>query len=512
MKKINRTRIIFAVYDTVLVMLTSLLTAFIHDGFSLNNRDGSYLFAFFLFPILWLVLSLITRKFRLGERTNQREVFYSVLFSNFVILSVTTIIMITFHLTFFSRFILFGSIAGITLIEILTGMIYVSIQKSVYIKDWIGLEITEKQVRITATYTPPETMTIPKDFGNLRASMVDESGEEAFNWIASHVDITDPKNLIISTDTRFNLIRHPENYYEKIVNLHRINNLRRINKFFETVNAKLPVGGIFIGCGETYALRKERILSKLPPVLNYIAYTFDFLVHRVFPKLTFTNKLYFLITGGKNRVISRTETLGRIFSCGFEVLEETTIGSLLYWRARKIKEPLFDNDPTYGFFIHLRRIGKNGKEFNVYKLRTMHAYAEYVQGYVHQNNDLAEGGKFKDDFRVTTLGRVLRKLWLDEVPMFLNILKGEMKLVGVRPLSNHYFNLYTRESRARRIKWKPGLIPPYYAQYPTPVTLEDIQQNEMDYLDAYEKHHFRTDVKYFFLAMYYILWKRARSK
>jgi hypothetical protein len=86
-----------------------------------------------------------------------------------------------------------------------------------------------------------------------------------------------------------------------------------------------------------------------------------------------------------------------------------------------------------------------------------------------------------------------------------------MKLVGVRPLSRHYFGLYKKETQTRRIKWKPGLIPPYYAQYPTPVTLDDIQQNEMTYLDEYEKHHFRTDVKYFFLAMYYILWKRARS-
>jgi lipopolysaccharide/colanic/teichoic acid biosynthesis glycosyltransferase len=511
MKKINRTRVIFAVYDTVLVLLVSLLTAWVHDDFSLNNRDGSYLFAFFLFPLLWLILSLITRKFRLGERSNQREVFYSVLFSNFVILSVTTIIMVTFHLTFFSRFILFGSIAGITVIEIITGIIFISIQNSVYIKDWIGLEITEQQSQIRSPYIPAEALTQPKEYESLRESMVEESGEWAFNWIESHVDITDPKNLIISTDTRFNLVNHPQGYYENVVNLDRINKFRRINKFFETVNAKLPYGGNFIGCAETYSLRKQRILTKLPPVINYIAYTFDFLFHRVFPKITLTNKFYFLVTGGKNRVISRTETLGRIFSCGFEVLEEKTIGDLLYWRAQKIKEPLFDNDPTYGFFIHLRRIGKNGKEFNVYKLRTMHAYAEYVQGYVHQNNDLDDGGKFKDDFRVTTIGRVLRKLWLDEVPMFLNILKGEMKLVGVRPLSRHYFGLYKKETQTRRIKWKPGLIPPYYAQYPTPVTLDDIQQNEMTYLDEYEKHHFRTDVKYFFLAMYYILWKRARS-
>ena len=237
-----------------------------------------------------------------------------------------------------------------------------------------------------------------------------------------------------------------------------------------------------------------------------------FFLNRVAPKLSVTNKLYFLITGGKNRVISRTETLGRLYSCGFEVMEEKTIGDLLFWKARKIKAPNYDTDPTYGLFIHLRRIGRNGKEFKVYKLRTMHAYAEYLQGYVFDNHQLDEGGKFKDDFRVTTLGRIMRKLWIDEFPMFLNVFKGEMKIVGVRPLSHHYFSLYSEELQKKRTRVKPGLIPPFYAQFPTPVTIGDIQKNEMEYLEAHEKHPLATDVKYFFKALYNIFWKRSRSK
>ena len=59
------------------------------------------------------------------------------------------------------------------------------------------------------------------------------------------------------------------------------------------------------------------------------------------------------------------------------------------------------------------------------------------------------------------------------------------------------------------MKTKPGLIPPFYADMPK--TLEEIMASEMRYLEAYEKHPFRTDIRYFFKAMWNILFKGARS-
>jgi lipopolysaccharide/colanic/teichoic acid biosynthesis glycosyltransferase len=139
----------------------------------------------------------------------------------------------------------------------------------------------------------------------------------------------------------------------------------------------------------------------------------------------------------------------------------------------------------------------------------MHPFSEYLQDYVFKRNNLEKGGKFKDDFRVTTIGKILRKFWLDELPMIYNMLKGDMKLVGVRPLSRQYFGLYTEELKAKRNKFKPGLIPPFYADMPK--TLEEIMDSEMRYLTTYEKRPFRTDWKYFWKAMYNIFIKRARS-
>ena len=140
----------------------------------------------------------------------------------------------------------------------------------------------------------------------------------------------------------------------------------------------------------------------------------------------------------------------------------------------------------------------------------MHPYAEYLQEYVYEKVGLDNGGKFKDDFRISSLGKFMRTFWIDELPMLINLFKGELKLFGVRPLSRHYFNLYTRELQKRRIRYKPGLIPPFYVD--NPQTLEEIMSSEMKYLDAYDKHPFITDFKYFFKAIFNIIFKRYRSK
>ena len=340
-------------------------------------------------------------------------------------------------------------------------------------------------------------------------SIVGKTSVSVFTFITKHLDVTENTNFLITTATRFNIDKLPQHTYNNIVNLKKINDARYVNKFFESINAKLYKGGLYINCVETYNTRRIRILKKYIRPFNWFYYTADVVFMRVFPKLPIAKNIYFSITKGRNRVLTRAETFGRLYSCGFEIIDEETIDNKLYFVARKIKEPVFDSNPSYGLLIKLKRIGKGGAIFNVYKLRTMHAYAEYLQEYVHKHNNLKEGGKFKNDFRITTEGEFFRKFWLDEFPMLINLLKGNMKLVGVRPLSAHYFSLYTKELQEKRILHKPGLVPPYYADMPK--NLDEIITSEMRYLEACEKHPFRTDVKYFFKAFYNIFFKGARS-
>lgn len=340
--------------------------------------------------------------------------------------------------------------------------------------------------------------------------IIDEVGDGVYNLICNYADLGSKHTAVQQTQTRFQVKSLDDDFYDTYINLERVNDVKQVNKFFEAVNSKLPQDGIFIGCVETSRLRKARILKKYPRGLSDVYYLLDYIVKRVFPKLSITKKLYFLITRGQNRVMSRAEIIGRLYSCGFEMLLEKTVGHNLYFFVRKTGKPSFDTHPSYGPLFKMRRIGKNGKVINVYKFRTMSPYSEYAQEYVYKLNKLAEGGKIKNDFRVTTLGKFFRKFWLDELPMIYNLLKGDIKLVGVRPLSQHYLSLYTLEIRARRLNYKPGLVPPFYADMPK--TFEEILASEKKYFDAYDKSPFLTDVKYFFKAFYNIIVKKARSK
>ena len=104
---------------------------------------------------------------------------------------------------------------------------------------------------------------------------------------------------------------------------------------------------------------------------------------------------------------------------------------------------------------------------------------------------------------------VFRKLWIDELPQFINLFKGELNLVGVRALSEHYFNLYPEDVKALRIQVKPGLLPPFYADMPK--SFEEIVASEKRYLEQKIKRPVWTDFKYFWLVMWNIVVKKARS-
>lgn len=289
-----------------------------------------------------------------------------------------------------------------------------------------------------------------------------------------------------------------------------LNNVRHCNTLFSYINYSLDDHGHIVCYCETTPTRRERILKQTPIGINHIILFGDYIVNRVFPKLSSTKYWYFKITKGKKRAVSRVEVLGKLYRAGFDVVYENTVGGVLCIIAKKVKEPIREEKPNTGALIRLKRIGKDGEVFGVYKFRTMYAYSEYLQPYIYKQSGLCKGGKIADDYRVSPVGRFLRKTWLDELPMLINWIKGDMKLVGVRPLSNHYFSLYSKELQELRTKVKPGILPPFYADMPE--TLDEIQESERCYLETYLQHPFLTDWRYFWKIMGNIVLRGKRSK
>ena len=296
-----------------------------------------------------------------------------------------------------------------------------------------------------------------------------------------------------------------------VVVLEKLNIQRRINKFLEETNGRLPEGGILVGNAETGKAVRRRILKKFAVPFNFIVYYMYLVIHRFFPKINkLSAKIYSFFNGHKYRILSKAEILGRVCSCGFSIVEYEEKDGLLNFVARKTGKPNFNRRSSYWPIFTMERVGKFGKPIRVYKLRTMHPYSEYLQQLLMQRNGLDKGGKFKEDFRVTSWGKIARKYWIDELPMVINLFKGDLKLIGVRPLSFHYYNLYSKELQMLRLMTKPGLIPPFYADMPE--TLAEIMDSEKKYLQEYYKKPLATDIKYFCKSIYNIVVKKARSK
>ena len=291
-----------------------------------------------------------------------------------------------------------------------------------------------------------------------------------------------------------------------------LHTIEALDEFLFAANVAMADGG-YLFCHSMTSVLKRRLLSeKYPWGVRHVLELTNYLWHRVCPKLKLTRGIYFGVTQGKDRSFNRVEVLGRLYRAGFEVVDEGFGEGEFVVLARKVKPPIDDAAPTGSPIIHLRRIGYKGKEIVVHKFRTMYTYSEYIQGYIYRYQNLERGGKFKDDYRVNEMGHLLRRLWLDELPMLWNVLRGELKLVGVRPLSRHYFSLYTPEMQALRTKTRPGLLPPFYYDAHTPETLDEVQQSERRYLEAYLKAPFKTDWRYFWGIVGNILFRRKRSK
>lgn len=146
-----------------------------------------------------------------------------------------------------------------------------------------------------------------------------------------------------------------------------------------------------------------------------------------------------------------------VFDFSLTAVGTICISPLLVYIAYRIKK----EDPGPIFFAH-ERIGKNGKPFPCYKFRSMVTNSqEMLQQYLAENPAAKEEWerefKLKNDPRVTPIGKMLRRTSLDELPQIFNVLRGEMSLVGPRPVIQEELDKYYGETAKLYCTVKPGI-------------------------------------------------------
>lgn len=135
------------------------------------------------------------------------------------------------------------------------------------------------------------------------------------------------------------------------------------------------------------------------------------------------------------------------------------------------------------FFVH-KRIGYKGKKLNVYKFRTMIANAEELLKTLtpEQKREFKQSFKLDNDFRITRVGKFLRKTSLDELPQLLNVLIGNMALVGPRPVIEVELSKYGKY-KDKFLSVKPGLTGYWQANGRSNTTYDERVAMDMYYID-----------------------------
>ncbi|WMJ85792.1 sugar transferase [Anaerocolumna sp. MB42-C2] len=158
------------------------------------------------------------------------------------------------------------------------------------------------------------------------------------------------------------------------------------------------------------------------------------------------------------------------------------------------------------FFSQIR-VGKNGRRFRIYKFRSMYADADArKQELLAQNEMNGYMFKIKNDPRITKVGNFLRKTSLDEFPQFLNILKGDMSLVGTRPPTEDEFLQYEGRHK-RRLALKSGLTGLWQVSGRSDISdFEEVVKLDLEYIDNWSV---LMDIKILFKTVRVVLFGRG---
>lgn len=158
------------------------------------------------------------------------------------------------------------------------------------------------------------------------------------------------------------------------------------------------------------------------------------------------------------------------------------------------------------FFLH-KRIGKNGKEFKMYKFRTMHENAEdMIKNFTEeQMKEWKENYKLANDPRITKVGDFLRRTSLDELPQIINIVKGDLSIIGPRPVIKEELEKYG-ENKEKFLSVKPGLTGYWASSGRSETSYRKRMKMELYYVDNIS---FQFDMKIFFRTVISVIKKEG---
>ncbi len=183
------------------------------------------------------------------------------------------------------------------------------------------------------------------------------------------------------------------------------------------------------------------------------------------------------------------------------------VGFLIFCCVYIILGPIIKLDSKGPIIFAQNRVGRNGRIFKCYKFRSMKSNAEELKKELMAKNEV-EGLMFKmeNDPRVTRVGKFIRKTSLDELPQFINVLKGDMSLVGTRPPTVDEYEKYEPKHKAR-VSMTPGLTGLWQVSGRSEIKdFDEVVKLDMQYIDNWT---IWLDIKIILLTIKVVLWGKG---
>lgn len=271
--------------------------------------------------------------------------------------------------------------------------------------------------------------------------------------------MTDDKTIINKYANEYNIIPHESN-------ISKILDERTIDEVFycKSTLDQNEIQKFIYSCAEVGVVFRMQSM-----LLNYVKMQSSFSFLNQMPFLTFRNT-------PDNYLALKFKVIIDFFISLFALV---ILSPLILIISLLIKS---DGGPV--FFLQ-KRVGLNGRHFYCYKFRTMVVNAERLQqSLLDQNEQQGPVFKIKNDPRVTKIGHLLRKSSLDELPQFINVLKGEMSVIGPRPPIPSEVKQYERWQQ-RRLSMKPGITCIWQVSGRNNIPFDQWMKMDMQYIDTW---------------------------
>ena len=229
-KKIKRT-FIFILVDVLIITFSFLFFIWLKPA-SLRIYLPQFLEPFLIFTSAWLLISLIISKYNIRKAKKYKDIYIPILISNLTILAVITTLIYSFGVFHYSRLVVFGTIGLTTLLEFLFSYLYFSFKRPVVVPEFdIENVVKPKYYPADKSFVTEkqEESKYVENRQQIKDIIIRESSDNVFNYIMNHVDVGNPANLVLSTTTLFNIEQLPQNRFNSLVNLQKVNDIRSIS-------------------------------------------------------------------------------------------------------------------------------------------------------------------------------------------------------------------------------------------------------------------------------------------